>query len=331
MTTHAPPSLGWLPAQIRLQRQKSSVTWMDFGTARLSEPFFDHTILRLAAATPPARTREADLDSIVRAADSEPAAKPKGFIFHISRCGSTLIANSLKLARSAVVISEAQTISTLLMPCEFMPWASAANQPWSRAALLHCLLQLFGHRRTEDERHFFVKFTSWNILFLPLVRELWPDVPCLIVVRTPLEVLVSNLSAFSGWMRFKSSAALCSRLLPWPADTIAAMSNEEYGARVIGEFCKSAASAIDGQCRVVDYENLSPGRCCSIANYFGIFLTRSEKTAIGEATRFYSKDPRRTFHDDRAQKQLGATNLMREAVQRWALPWYERLRESEAW
>ena len=43
-----------------------------------------------------------------------PALEPSGFVFHLSRCGSTLIANSLQTAPKALVLSEPEIVAEVL-------------------------------------------------------------------------------------------------------------------------------------------------------------------------------------------------------------------------
>ena len=39
-----------------------------------------------------------------------------------------------------------------------------------------------------------MKFSSWNVLYLPLVRAAFPVVPWVFVYRHPVEVMVANLA-----------------------------------------------------------------------------------------------------------------------------------------
>ena len=43
-----------------------------------------------------------------------PALEPSGFVFHLSRCGSTLIANALQTAPGALVLSEPEILAEVL-------------------------------------------------------------------------------------------------------------------------------------------------------------------------------------------------------------------------
>jgi hypothetical protein len=189
------------------------------------------------------------------------------------------------------------------------------------------MIKIFGQRRTGKEEHLVVKFTSWNILFLSLVRSLWPTAPCLLVIRDPLEVMLSNLSSPSGWMMRKSMPSFCRRLFGWAAADLEKLTDEEYCARVIGEFCRAATMALDSKCIVVDYKNIDAGTLCQLISHFGVQITSFERDAILKSADAYSKDivPSRRFW---SQKQFVATNQMREAAERWATPFYDQIRKA---
>jgi hypothetical protein len=48
-----------------------------------------------------------------------------------------------------------------------------------------------GRQRTSEQKAYFVKFTSYNVLFIDFIKAAFPDVPCLFLYREPGEVLVS--------------------------------------------------------------------------------------------------------------------------------------------
>ena len=207
-----------------------------------------------------------------------------------------------------------------------------ASDHWKqhRDVLLQSMIKIFGQRRTGKEERLVVKFASWNILFLSLVRSLWPTVPCLLVIRDPLEVMLSNLSSPSGWMGRKSMPLFCRNLFGWAVADLLKLTREEYCARVIGAFCLAAAMALDSSCIVVDYEKIDAGALCQLVSHFGVQLTPLERDAISKAADTYSKDfgPSRSFRNVQNRKQFVATNQMREAAGRWATPPYDQIRKA---
>jgi len=325
---------GWLPVEIGFDPQpgvvsEALVRWMEFGSTPLAEPFFNHTVDRLRKATPPARELDTDLETMVRVSRRLPAIRPAGFIFHISHCGSTLIANALKTSNHALVVSEPRPVTHLLRP------RSAAIGPYlterwnhTRQTLLNSLFSLFAHYRLGEPEPLVIKFTSINIVGMRLIRSYWPEAPCVIVVRDPVEVMVSSLQG-GGWMSFKGRPEQAREMFGWadsrsPAD----MTDEEYGARVLGTFCSSAMEAFDEKCMVVDYGELTPDRMRDIAAFLGIELPADGKS-LDQVFGPYAKDPKKRvrFKDDRELKQRRASVLIRSAASHWAMEPYSELRK----
>ena len=99
---------GWVPSAISFDQEphiipEATVNWVEVGSTPLAEPFFDQTLTRLREATPAAREILTDIDTLFRVGEVLPRPQPAGFIFHISRCGSTLLANALKTSDQVVV------------------------------------------------------------------------------------------------------------------------------------------------------------------------------------------------------------------------------------
>jgi hypothetical protein len=329
------PSKGWLPIEIGMDHQpalvrEGLVRWMEFGAEPLAEPFITHTVDRLREKTPPAREIDTDLETVVRAASRIPWTRPAGFIFHISHCGSTLVANALKMSDQSVVVSESRAASQLLRDrSESLVPALRAEWEGTRGNLLSSIFCLFASYRTDQPQPLILKFPSADTLRIRWVRSRWPDVPCLILIRDPAEVMVQSLEG-GGWLTLKDRPGIAADVLGWQglASQVEAMTKEEFCARVLGEFFASALDALTtpGACLVLDYVDLDPERMREIAAFFGIELRNGGKD-VEQVFRSYAKDPRQEmpFYDDREFKQHLATVLIRSAASRWAMEGYNAL------
>jgi hypothetical protein len=327
-----PSARGWLPTAIGLdpQSRRAVVRWLEFGSAKLAEPFFDQTVERLRRAEPPANEAQSGLDTLLKLGEGLAPVTPAGFIFHVSRCGSTLIANALKTADRTVVVSEAPPPSILFHPDagSFVPRVGAS---WDeiRRALFGTLISLFAHYRTGEPSRVVIKFPSWNILHWSVVRSYWPDVPCVVVIRDPVEVITAQIGG-GGWMDFKKSPELACRLFGWKnlPRSVAEMSKEEYAARVLGGYYTCAREMGNERCRVLDHQDVGTEPIRAIAAFFGLELPAS----AGELDRIlgvYSKDPSgaQPFQPDGLRKQRLATGLVRSAAYQWATPVYSDLKK----
>ena len=312
---------GWLPAD--LKTNSPSVTWMEFGSVPLAQPFFEDTVVKLRHGFPPAKEMNTDMEAILATANELSTVTPAGLIFHVSRCGSTLMSNALRLAENTIVVSEADPITKLFVPYAPSTVAYPLDQ-WVplRAKLLESLATIFAHYRTGRKERLIIKFTSWNIISWRVIRSIWPDVPCLVLTRDPIEVMISNLS--SGWMKLKT-------YLLDSGEPVTQMDEVEYCARIIGKLCESGVELCDDNCRVLDYEHINAATIRGVAGFFGTQLPDGDR--LDRLLRVDAKDPRqrRSFKEDRQQKQQSATESMRQAVRQWASEPYAQLRARESW
>ena len=324
---------GWLPIGITFDRlpaiaSDAKVRWIEIGSERIAEPFLEHTIARLRERTPTTKEIDTPLDTLIQFGKRLPAVRPAGMIFHVSHCGSTLLANAMRTAEEAAVISESRAITSVLRPYAEPP-GNYLRQRWDRTRrdLLDALFATHACCRTGEPEKLIIKCTSVDILSMPLVRAWWPDVPCVVVVRDPIEVLVANLVG-GWWMDLKRNPALARDILPWTADiSLDDIGDEEYCARVLAELQRAALVALDGNCRVIDYEDLSSQRMRQLGEFFGLRLPYDPQEFLAPL-RWYSKDPARKlpFRDDRQEKRKLATQSVIDAAARWARPTYEELR-----
>ena len=89
--------------------------WCRLGGRRFTQPFFDETIS--ACLQRPFNLlfrRLTPIDALLEWQERSPAVPPSGFIFHMSRCGSTLAARMLAASPRNIVLSEADPIDSVL-------------------------------------------------------------------------------------------------------------------------------------------------------------------------------------------------------------------------
>lgn len=178
-------STDWIPFELISIGKRSMVRWIHPGSQALFlEPFFNQTIDALIGANSVQK-----LTPIEELERVQPVKAPKGFIFHVSRCGSTLVSRSLAGVARHRVISEPAPVNQLLL---------AENlDPSYKGRLLKGLIHaLCG---TAENTACFIKFTSWNLLFLEQILALFPTTPWLFIYRDPADVLQSLTARAPRW------------------------------------------------------------------------------------------------------------------------------------
>ncbi|MEP7031353.1 MAG: hypothetical protein ABI830_10510 [Pseudolabrys sp.] len=154
MTARPPGMDRWTPIALNADEGAPKIFWGDFTGIRFTEPFFDNTVDRWAAIDGASgRCVQTGLD-VLRELDSSPSLDPAGFVFHMSRCGSTLVTGLLKEVPGTVVVSEPEVVNQLLLA------HPRALSDELCVELLRLIVRALGRRRLGDERHYVFKVSS---------------------------------------------------------------------------------------------------------------------------------------------------------------------------
>jgi hypothetical protein len=306
---------GWLPIRVWQEAGQWQVDWCWFGDTRLHQPFFRDAVedaLRLPFNQ--AFRRTTALSTLADRQVCSPGLAPSAFIFHASRCGSTLISQMLARLDNHIVISEPPPLDALLR--SDLPAVE-------RRAAIKGLLSAYGQRRLGSEQRLVIKFDAWNITELPVLHECFPETPWLFVYRDPLEIAVSHLRRPGMHMvpGMIGTSGLDDEL---PFD-----SREDYIARRVGRLLASGLA----QCRAfgglaVNYSELPQAMAGRLAEFFGLDELQREQVfaAVGQ----HAKQPSQVFVGDSDGKRREATALLLERVERWARAPYEALEKDRS-
>jgi hypothetical protein len=241
-----------------------------------------------------------------------PGVPPSGFIFHVSRCGSTLVTRMLSLLDRVIVLPEPTILGQVCSLDEAL--LPAADRP----LVLQQVVSALGQRRSGNENALVIKLPSSDILHLKLFRSAFPEAPWVFLHRDPVEVLVSVLENPTGWLRAKRAGRPL--LLPGlSGDDLRAMSDEEYCARTLAAFYRCALDEFGPAARVVDYRRLPSAVVNEIAELFVLECNEEERQRMLGTVHIYSKDRagQRVFVSDAERKQSAASTDLRRLVQAW--------------
>lgn len=309
---------GWFPIRVYWQDGRAMVDWCRLGELRFDDPFFEGTVHR-AMRHPfnDAFRLQTPLDVLGRAEDERPGMRPAGLIFHMSRCGSTLVGRMLGALPGSLVISEPSPVDHVLRATMFDPQVTDDQ----RALWLRWIVGALGQRWHGDEQRYFLKLDAWHTLDLPLIERAFPGVPWVFLYRDPVEVLVSHDRQMS-WMM---AAANGPHLLGLPVVEAFRVPREEYAARVLARICEAVVRHRADPRRLVNYRLLPGAALDRIPALFGLELSDDEREAMRGAAAHDAKYPTRRFEPDASSKQREAAPVTRDAAQRWLTPVYEQL------
>jgi hypothetical protein len=313
---------GFLPVDAVVVDGRPGLLWMEMSSISLDEPFFQQTVDRASGNR---RELFTEFDVLLQLENQLDSVQPTGFIFHSSRCGSTLVSNACRAINNAIVLSEANPIDKLI--ARFITDAGEVKTSLY-SVFLRGVVNALAQRRTGNEEHLFIKFSCCSFAEIERVRRIWPNVPWLFLYRDPVETIVSNLKDVPPWLLDNDRRVLASIVDAAPGE-VAEMPLEELCARTIGSLFSTAHRlANDGQL-LLNYNQLSVAVISSVLRFFKVSPSTAELETIERASRMYSKDAgtKRTFIADTNAKHKLASDTVREAAAKWAIEPYQFLEQ----
>lgn len=311
----------WFPSSIEWNEGRLMVEWCYVGNHRFEWPFFHDTIRHLFSKPIIRLIRFQTSIDVFKQTYIRAGLKPTGFIFHCSRCGSSLLSRMFSSLPQCIVISEALPIDSVLRSqVQSVDVCKEDVSLWLKGLIHH-----YGRPRGPEERYYFIKFDSWHIPHFSIIHQLFPDTPWLFLYRSPEEVLVSH-ARMSGYQMVPG--LIEPEWYGWKASDITYHPMEDYRARVIGRIFQAAIENYPmGRCRLVNYSQLPDIVYSSLLEWFGVECTKEQIKAMRELTSFNAKNPSFHFEPDSVEKKRAVTPTMKQYIDKWAAPWYERLEE----
>lgn len=305
-----------LPVRAALRPDGLYLALREIDPGQLRDAFLQETVVRVQATETIAHIARNDIGK------AAPGTAPAGIVFHVARCGSTLISQLLKQVDDCVVYAEPLAVNEILAP----------PHPWPRAEMIAALRSLGDAFARHARKPYVLKLSSWNTLFCDLVAEAFPASPWVFSLRDPVEVGVSMLNQPPGWVRGAEGPARELRKFIDPDS--ASQSPDEFVARLYGAFCMAAGRLDPERGKMVHYEHLPAAAWETVAPHFFLrSIAGPQRERMVQAARLNAKAPIGTaaeFSGDTAIKQAQASETLRQAIETFAQPMLERLLQLHA-
>lgn len=313
---------GWLPGRIfwdDADVEASVIEWVWCDAPAFTEPFLDETYTRLLRH--PANVlfrRRTTLAGLEARAALRPGIAPTGFIFHVSRCGSTLLANLLGKLDGALVLSEPGPVDSLIRAGDRLDRSRQVR-------LLRAMVAALGQARAAGQDRLFIKFDAWTTPQHDLLREAFPETPWVFLYRDPVEVLVSALE--------QRGVHAMPGVLPRALFGIEeGVFGDDYAARVLGAIYAAGLEAYErSPGLLLNYAQLPDAAWGAVAAHFGLEPTAAEIERLEIASPRNPKRNDQPFVADAETKRMAASDSMRALAERWMRPAYDALEASRPW
>jgi hypothetical protein len=318
---------GWMPVDAVVMDGRPGLSWMNMAGVDLAEPFFQQTVDRLRSEKPAGEELFTEFDTLVQLEKTFDSIPPTGFIFHSSRCGSTLMANACRAINGAIVLSEPPPVDKLI--ARFITDVDEhGTKELLYSIFLRALVAALGQRRTGQERYLFIKFACCSVSQIERIRRIWPNVPWVFLYRDPVETIVSNIQNRPAWLHDEDHRVLAS-IVGTSSTAISEITVEELCARSVASFFTTAHRVANDRTLLLNYNQLSLAEISNVLKFFGVTPAAAEMETIAHQSRMYSKaaSATRTFVADAEAKQLLATELIRQMAATWASKPYQLLEQ----
>ena len=286
-----PPPIpaGFMPVAIDLNGRR--VRLLDLRGVDCREYWFPQTVRRWREEHPEAAQVELDLEAFAAAARLDPGRPPAGFIFHVGRCGSTLLANMLAVPDDHLVIKESATVSILLQRL-LEPADDAQRQ--EAEALIALALPSMARSEPGTERRLFFKLSTWDIQLADSLHRLFPTTPALFLYRDAPSVVASRLASPHDRSLAERPGAIQERLFPSLRAAPRELSAVGFRAHMWRSAVEAALTVPPHRLLMLDYADLvadpAPILACLLA-HFGLRNGHEIVAAMCAVQRIYSKDP----------------------------------------
>ncbi|WP_448697769.1 hypothetical protein ACFGVR_13385 [Mucilaginibacter sp. AW1-3] len=285
---------GWIPYKITITDGQAECHWINSCNQRYTEPFFDETIGKIKSINyrRVSRNSVSSLQMLEEWADQIEYIAPTAFVFHVSRCGSTLLSQLLGLSDENIALSEVPIFDDILRLRYKVPQIDEAYT----SRLLRAAMQFYGQKRTGIEKRLFIKTDSWHVHFHQQLRAMYPETPFILLYRTPNEV-------FKSHVKQRGIQVVPGLIEPevFGFSDCDTLSLDDYLARVLASYFSAYLEIVsnDQLTLLVNYNEGIITIMEKMASFTNIHINDTTKQKMKERTNYHSKHPEQVFSETR--------------------------------
>lgn len=180
------PLFNWIPVKLIEKDNEIYFEWIYLANLKLADPFFDESIAKCKSHAYNSKQFKvvSTVENLIDWSNELISVELKSLVFHVSRCGSTMLSQSLATSSENIMISEAPIIDQILRSDLF--------SLEKKTSLIQSVLKLLGQKRFPEQKHLIIKLDAWHIFKSAYLRSIFTDIPFALLYRNPTEVLKSH-------------------------------------------------------------------------------------------------------------------------------------------
>ena len=275
----------WIPYKLSFNEGQPCCEWLNTGDKEFTEPFFDETISRCRQFNNHNHKSISSIDVLPQWSNEIESVEPSAFIFHVSRCGSTLATQLLALDRTNIVLSEVPFFDELLR--------SGKN---ISPQLLKDAIAFYAPVK-NDRKRLFIKTDSWHILFYKQIRELYPQTPFILLYRRPDEVVRSQQQRRC---MHAIPALIESALFGFDENEVHQMNMDEYIGAVLEKYFQAFINIMEKDALAIpmSYHEGPVAMVEKIADISGAPISSADMEKIKSRAMYHAKYPDQVFAEE---------------------------------
>jgi hypothetical protein len=284
---------GCVPASVIIENNKPLFQMVHVGNRSFRESFFDETLAQLKSVDKDWKARKFNVNQLLQLSEETESLNPSLLIFHVSRCGSTLISQMLAQSDACLALSEVPLFDEWLRISE----RGIQIDPDLHCKILLAIIRIHAQIKNKNEKFLIIKWDSWHLMFFDVIRKLFPDTPSLFMYRDPKEVYASQ-------MRSPAMHAVPGFVHPsvfgWQPQQLVGMNHMNYFPFVLEKYFFEMKSIIhrDKNLKLLPYRKnaeINLNVALQLMNYSPDDVVKQQML---ERAKFHSKKPKEVFDKD---------------------------------
>jgi hypothetical protein len=283
--------LNWIPIKLIEKDNEIYFEWIYLGDLNYKEPFFDETIDKCRKLPYNSNWFKtvSTLENLIDWSKELVSVEVKSLVFHVSRCGSTMLSQALATSAENIMISEAPIIDQIIRSNSF--------DLKKKTILLKSVIALLGQKRFPEQKNLIVKLDAWHIFNAPYLRSVFPETPFALLYRNPAEVLRSH-QKMTGMHMVPN--LLEPGIFGITSKEISEISFHQYGALVLEKYYQGFLdfNALDKNVIILNYNEGMRDVVEKFISFINVQYSNNELDQIYDRLKKHSKNEMNIFNGD---------------------------------
>ncbi|MCC9066664.1 sulfotransferase family protein [Flavobacterium piscisymbiosum] len=290
------PLFNWIPYKLIEKDNEIYFEWIYLADLKYADPFFDESIAKCKSHAYNSKQFKvvSTVENLIEWSNELISVELKSLVFHVSRCGSTMLSQSLATSSENIMISEAPIIDQILRSDLF--------SLEKKTSLLKSVIKLLGQKRFPEQQHLIIKLDAWHIFKASYLRSIFPDIPFALLYRNPTEVLKSHQKMMGMHM---VPNLLPSEIFGISVKEVHDLSFQQYGGLVLEKYFQGFLDFYKADQNVVML-NYNDGMKAVIEKFIGFIkmdYSNDELEKIYDRLKRHSKNENAVFAGDEFKEE----------------------------